>query len=132
SFLDLPSELRNQVYELCLLHQGPIEYPFDEYYPVHGLTSGLLRVNKTLHHEASSFLYAHNCFDLSGASHEDVAFFLGKIGYMNASYIQLIIADFPDFRKLEPGNVTLEEDSSDTFSIFQSCCANLRTFTMSL
>ncbi|KAH7418464.1 hypothetical protein BKA64DRAFT_654451 [Cadophora sp. MPI-SDFR-AT-0126] len=131
-FLDLPSELRNLVYELCLLHQGPIKHLFDGYYSIRGLTPGLLRVNKTVHHEASSFLYGQNCFDLSETSHADVTLFLGIIGCLNARYIQHIIIDFPDFHNLEPGNVVLEQDSTDTISIFQSCCPNLRALTMSL
>ncbi|KAG4424960.1 hypothetical protein IFR04_001931 [Cadophora malorum] len=132
SFLDLPSEIRNAIYELCLLHQGPIRGLFAEDHPVHGLTSGLLRVNKAVHREASSFLYAQNCFDLTDAIQEaDVTRLLGKIGCTNAGYIQHIITDFPEFDKLEPENVTLEKNSIDLFRKLKSGCTSLRTLTLS-
>ena len=132
SFLDLPSEIRNAIYELCLLHQGPIRSPFAEDYPVHGLTPGLLQVNKTVHREASSFLYSQNFFDLTDAIHEaDVAWLLGKIGCTNAGYIQHIITVFPEFDKLESEDVTLEQNSIDIFRKLKSGCTSLRTLTLS-
>ncbi|KAK0124552.1 hypothetical protein ONS95_009500 [Cadophora gregata] len=129
SFLDLPSEIRNSVYELCLLQQSPIN-PFDEYYPGSGLTPGVLRVNRQIYREASSFMYAQNIFDLSWVSHKEVASFLERIGRTNAGCIQHIYIDFPDFGNLEAGNITLEDASSDVCANIQSNCANLRTLTM--
>jgi hypothetical protein len=131
NFLKLPSELRNRVYELCLLHQEPIN-PCMVYNRRNGLTTGLLRANKTVHREASSLLYAQNRFDFTMATPEDVASFLRTIGDNNANCIRHICVDFPSFRDLEPGNVTLEEDSDGILANIQSSCANLRTFTTSL
>ncbi|KAG9234216.1 hypothetical protein BJ875DRAFT_510180 [Amylocarpus encephaloides] len=130
-FLDLSSELRNRVYELCFLHQEPID-PWTGYNPRQELTPGLLRANKTIHREASSLFYAQNCFDLCRATPEDIALFLGRIGRVNAEYIQHICVDFPNLRDLEVGNVTFEEDSGDIFATIQSGCAKLRTLKMSL
>ena len=61
TFLDLPSELRNKIYEQLLVQQERIN-PYNER---ESLTPGLLRANKTVYSEASSVLYAQNCFDLT-------------------------------------------------------------------
>jgi hypothetical protein len=131
NFLKLPSELRNRIYELCLLHEEPIN-PWIDYNQRHELTPGLLRANKTIHREASSLLYAQNRFDFTMATPEDVASFLRTIGNNNADCIRHICVDFPSPRNLEPGNVTLEEGSDDILVSIQSSCANLRTLTTSL
>jgi hypothetical protein len=96
------------------------------------LTPGLLRANKTVHHEASSLLYAQNRFDFATATPEDLASFLRTIGDNNANSIRHICVDFPSLRDLEPGNVTLEEGSDGILANIQSACANLRTLTTSL
>lgn len=131
NFLDLPSELRNQVYELCLLHKEPID-PWKDYNPQQELTPGLLRANKTIHHEASSFFYAKNCFNFTMGTHENVALFLGTIGRKNAGCIQHIYVHFPNLRDLELGKVTLDEGSISIFANIQSSCANLSTLITSL
>jgi hypothetical protein len=131
NFLKLPSELRNTVYELCLLHQEPIN-PWIEYNQRQELTLGLLRANKTIHREASSLFYAQNRFDFTIATSKDVASFLGKIGRNNADFIRHVCVNFPKFLYLEPGDVTLEEDSIGIFANIQSGCANLSKLTTSL
>jgi len=131
NFLKLPSELRNRIYELCLLHEEPIN-PWIDYNQRHELTPGLLRANKTIHREASSLLYAQNRFDFTMATPEDVASFLRTIGNNNADCIRHICVDFPSLCDLEPGNVTLEEGSDSILENIQSGCANLRTLTTSL
>jgi hypothetical protein len=129
TFLKLPSELRNRVYELCLLYQEPLD-PWTNYNQRLELTPGLLRANKTVHREASSLLYAQNRFDFTMATPKDVASFLGTIG-RNADYIQHVCINFPNLRDLEPGNVTLEESSISILANFQSGCVNLSTLTTS-
>jgi hypothetical protein len=131
NFLDLPSELRNRVYELCLLHEEPIN-PWIDQIQRQELTPGLLRANKTVHCEASSLLYAQNCFDFAMTTPEDVASFLRTIGNINACCIRHVCVDFPTLRDLEPGNVTLEEDGDSILASIQSGCTNLRTLTTSL
>ncbi|TVY19295.1 hypothetical protein LARI1_G004808 [Lachnellula arida] len=130
NFRDLPSELRNRIYELCLLHQEPID-PWTHHYPRQDLTPGLLLANKTIHREANPLLYAQNRFDFTSAAPEDVASFLGTIGH-NAEYIRHICINFPSLRHLEPGNVALEEGSIGIFAHIQSRCANLSTLTTAL
>jgi hypothetical protein len=131
NFLKLPSELRNSVYELCLLHQEPIS-PWTDYNQRQELTPGLLRANKTVHREASSLFYAQNRFDFTMATPEDVASFLGTIGRNNADCIRHVCVDFPKFSYLEFGDVTLDEGSIGILANIQSGCANLITLTTSL
>lgn len=131
NFLKLPSELRNRVYELCLLNQEPIN-PWMDYNQRQELTPGLLRVNKTVHREASSLFYAQNRFDFTMATADDVASFLETIGYNNAGCIQHLYLNFPNFRYLDPGDVTLEEGSISVLASIQSSCTNLKTLTTSL
>jgi len=131
SFLSLPSELRNGIYELILLHQEPID-PWVNYIRRQELTPGLLRANKAVHREASSLFYAQNRFDFTKGTLEDVASFLEQIGSNNAAYIRHICVDFPRFLYLDPDHVTLEEDSVGILANIQSGCPNLSTLTTSL
>lgn len=130
TFFKLPSELRNTIYELCLLQQEPID-PWTNYNQRPELTPGLLRTNKLIHHEASLLFYAQNRFDFTMATPEDIALFLGIIG-RNANYIQHVYINFPNLRDLEPGNVTLVEGSISIIANIQSSCVNLSTLTTSL
>ena len=131
NFLTLPSELRNRVYKLCVLHQGPLD-PWTNHSQRQELTPGLLRANKAVHREASSMFYAQNRFNFTKATPEDVASFLGTIGQNNADCIQHVRINFPTFRYLDPGDVTIEESSIGILTSIQSGCANLSTLTTSL
>ncbi|KAL8721129.1 MAG: hypothetical protein Q9181_007775 [Wetmoreana brouardii] len=131
NFFSLPPEIRHQIYELVLLHQEPID-PWVKYNRRQELTPGLLRANKTVHRETSLLFYAQNRFDFTMGTHEDVASFLGQIGRKNADYIRHIYANFPELLNLDPGDVTLEDESVGILAKIQSSCANLRTLTTSL
>ena len=128
NFLDLPGELRNRIYELCLLHKEPLAL-WTGFNQRHELSPGLLRANKTLHHEAISLFYAQNRFDFTIATPKRIALFLQTIGRKNAGYIQHLYVDFPKFCYQEPGDVTVSDDSISIFSSIQGSCANLSTLT---
>ncbi|KAK1764239.1 hypothetical protein QBC33DRAFT_457687 [Phialemonium atrogriseum] len=131
-FLSLPSELRNEIYELILLCQEPID-PCDEYNRrQQQLTLGLLRTNKAVHDEASSLFYSRNRFDFTNATPEEVSLFIEKIGSSNAGCIRHILIEFPQFLHLGSDDVTLVEDSASILAIIQSGCANLSTLTTSI
>ncbi|KAI0448899.1 hypothetical protein F5B21DRAFT_518605 [Xylaria acuta] len=129
-FLNLPSELRNGIYELMLVHQEPIIPRFGFFRP--RLTLGLLRASKAIHHEASSVLYGRNRFHFSNCGPEVLASFLEQIGTSNAAYIRRVSIDFPDFLRLSLGRVTLVEDSVGLLGTIQSSCTNLSTLETSL
>lgn len=131
NFFSLPRELRNQIYELVLLHPEDID-PTSRYGQSHGLTPGLLRVNKAFHCEASAMLYAQNRFDFDSEIRGTVAQFLGQIGQANAGSMQHIIIEFPRFQNLKSGDVSLDDDGFGILTDIQNSCINLSTLTTSL
>lgn len=131
NFFSLPRELRDRIYELVLLHQELID-PWVDYDRRQKLTPKFLHVNRTIHREASSLFYAQNRFNFSMGTPEDVASFLGQIGRNNADYIRHICVGFPEFLCLDPGDVTLEDNSVGILANIRSGCANLSTLTTPL
>lgn len=135
NFLSLPSELRNNIYEQLLVLEEPVTLPTKLWLTqsqIQELTPGLLRANKTVHLEASSILYGQNCFDFTICTSEDVASFLEQIGHNNASYIQYIRVEFPEFHYLDLHDITFEDDSVRILAKIQSNCTNLVKLTTSL
>lgn len=69
SILSLPSELRNDIYRLVLLHHEPVHILARRCWfhtnrrQLH--TSGIFRANKSIGHAASTFFYAENRFDFT-------------------------------------------------------------------
>ncbi|KAI1149434.1 hypothetical protein F4825DRAFT_430440 [Nemania diffusa] len=133
SFASLPSELRNEIYELILLHEEPLHplIAFDCFRPRKGLTPGLLRVSKAVHREASSLFYGNNHFNLSYGLPRQAIFFLKRIG-SNAAYIRHLAITFPDFFCLDPGDVTLDKDSVSVLATIKRRCTNLNSLTTAL
>ncbi|KAH8677976.1 hypothetical protein BX600DRAFT_506967 [Xylariales sp. PMI_506] len=79
NFFNLPRELRDQIYELCLVHHEPLR--FDGGYWGQKFGAGLLRTSKTTHHEASALFYSHNHFDFTFTTSEKATSFLETIGH---------------------------------------------------
>ncbi|KAF5648036.1 dynamin family [Fusarium sp. NRRL 52700] len=129
SFLSLSGELRNAIYELILLQSEPID-PWLRYGP--RVLTALFCVSKTVHHEATLLFYSQNRFDFAGRHPEKIASFLQQIGTRNASSIRHIIIDFPEFRHLDPGDVTIDEESIDILGNILSSCTSLSTLRTSL
>jgi hypothetical protein len=129
NFFSLPSELRNKIYELVLLHDEPLD-PCGVYWPSESPT-GLFRVSKTTHREATSFFYAQNCFDLSWSSVEGIDAFFEVIGRTNASYIRHIRINFPSFPNLNTYHNSLDSNSVRILKKLQTNCVKLRTLTTS-
>ncbi|KAJ5240501.1 uncharacterized protein N7469_002092 [Penicillium citrinum] len=124
SFLNLPAELRNEIYKYLLVCRDPIN-PWSK---GNELASNLLSTNTTILHETSSLLYGNNCFDLSSSSPTSVPEFLDTIGLANASNLNCIRIRFPDFRDVGE-EVSLEEESLRTLTKIQEYCTNLKRIT---
>lgn len=124
SFSQLPSELRNTIYELLLLHSEPID-PWHRFRLK--LTTGLFRVCKTVHHESTSLFYSRNRLDLTAAYPKILDLFFEKIGSRNAACVRDVLIRFPEFPNLEPGNVAIDEGSIKMLTTLQSNCTNLNT-----
>lgn len=94
TFLSLPAEIRNMIYDYLLVRENPID-------PIHhrprkfAVNGNILFTNKTIHLESSFMLYARNCFELyqNDDQGEATADFLNVIGD-NAAKIQSIYTDF--------------------------------------
>ncbi|OBT84907.1 hypothetical protein VE02_06542 [Pseudogymnoascus sp. 03VT05] len=135
NFLSLPRELRDKIYELCLLPEEP-NNPWDN--DSNGsddsdegdLSLGLLGANKAINCEARLILYK-NRFDFSLASPEDLSSFLEKIGRKNADCIRYIYVEFPVLHNLELGNVTIDADHTRALDSIQGYCTSLKTLTTS-
>ncbi|KAH7086112.1 hypothetical protein BKA63DRAFT_560723 [Paraphoma chrysanthemicola] len=130
NFFSLPSEVRNAIYGLLLLSDEPFG-PCLVYHSPQNLALGLLRANKTAHHEASSLFYARNRFKFT-STQKNIAMFFDQIGHINASYIRHVYIDFPRFHFLDVGDVTLEDDGDCIITMVQSNCPNLETIKTSL
>ncbi|KAM7212527.1 hypothetical protein V8F06_012108 [Rhypophila decipiens] len=129
SFLSLPSELRNIIYELVVLWEEPIS-PWSWY--DRQFTPGLLCTNKVIHPEASSLLYSQNHFDFTSCTSgidKIILFFFDEICSTNTGYIRHIIIDFP---LINADDITLDENELGVLENLQSRCANLTTLTTSL
>jgi hypothetical protein len=139
NFFTLPRELRDKIYELCLLLDEPInpwdgfcrepDNPWDDLHLYHDLAPGLLGVNKTINSETRFLLY-RNCFDFTTANPEMLSSFLETIGN-NADCIRHVYVNFPSLYNLSPGYVSFGEDDTRIFASIQSSCVNLRTLTTS-
>lgn len=127
NFLNLPSELRNRIYELCLLKREPIWIRSHEH---DKLAIPLFCVNKTVHAEASSFFYAQNQFVFYHSNPEFIIAFLGLIGRKNAGCIRYVHVTF--FSHFKAGAVPLREYQIGVIANIQNGCANLKTLAISL
>ncbi|KAJ5288045.1 hypothetical protein N7478_003731 [Penicillium angulare] len=123
SFLSLPAELRNEIYKYLLVCRNPI----NPWGTGHELASNLLSTNTTILYEASSLLYGNNCFDLTSLSPKLISEFLNAIGLVNASHLQCIRIDFPEFRNFE--DEVSFEDNLHTLAMIQAYCTNLKYIT---
>jgi hypothetical protein len=127
-FLNLPGELRTEIYSLVLLHPDPIR-PWSFSYDT--LNPSLFLVNKSIHHETIPLFYSQNRFTFTYDYSEEIATFLLKIGPNNANSIRHICISFPEFRCLKTGDVSLEYEGVEVLTAIQSGCASLTTLTMS-
>jgi len=129
SFLSLPRELRDQIYELVLLEQRPVKpFPFN----FDRLTPGLFRVNKTIHHETTRLFYSQNRFSTMHGDAEKVAKFFEQIGRKNADSTRHLCIRFPHIEYPDSGNATLDYDTVGILNSIQSNCANLSTLTATI
>lgn len=139
SFLDLPGEIRNEIYKHCLVRDKPIT-PWKG--AKYGLSTEILYLNSQLHHEAVYMLYALNSFNLvrRGADvwdHRVMSWFLGTIGSKNASLLRSIQINYPRVwcYKSETKGRTLmivEDHSRENYQMIQKSCPDLRTIKIPL
>ena len=129
SFLTLPRELRDKIYELCLLREEPVD-PWNYSDSLEELSLGLIVANRAINSEAGPVLYG-NHFDFTTEDPAKVPAFLERIGRNNAAYVRHVIIQFPYLQNLRPGSVSIMENDSLILASIQESCTGLRTLTMS-
>ncbi|KAI4269078.1 MAG: hypothetical protein LQ337_007487 [Flavoplaca oasis] len=140
NFLSLAREMRDQIYELALVLNEPMDLAWDASLG-HDLAPGLLRTNKIIHSEASSIFYSRNHFKLferfinptvplKPYSDPTVSFF-SQIARNNAHQIQHISIAFPNCRGDDAAceEIRLSTESASILARIQTSCLNLRTLT---
>lgn len=113
-FLDLPGELRNEIYKHVVVKKTRVVLRFQRrLYP---LDLNLLLVNKQVYTEASAICFGYNSFDITMLSVPRLETFITKVGATNLSQIKHLEIDFPMITLTDNGTVPIDPDSG-TFSV---------------
>lgn len=133
NFLDLPRELRDLIYQFCLIGKEPVDPWRDWYYqvPSYGLAISLLRVSKAVYREASPVLYSQNIFEFDKRPPDMVDRFLDRIGSINAYQIRHIKVDFPDVYGSLCGHLRLGQGLDCVLWDTRHRCPHVHTVTVS-
>lgn len=133
TFMSLPSELRNQIYQDVLLSENPIVVKAIYGIDMLDINPVLLLANRTIHREASSLLYAQNTFNLSECTQQDGVSFLETIGPENAGRIGRVIINFPGLKfdaSLTPGVSAPDKRDVILIEKIKHSCHSLHTITI--
>lgn len=140
TFLHLPSEIRNIIYEDVLVLKDGQAVRCTSKSSKKGFALGLLIVSRKIHREATSMLYSRNRFHFWAEYPLDKYWFFVGIGSINASYIRHIICPFPmlefqtRFWHLS-GDIGTARPVRKWYTDLETigkCCGRLDTFTMVL
>jgi len=138
-FLDLPSLVREKIYEKVLVVLHPV-YLFQE--PGSSVDAfapdkpprwlALLHTNRQISVEAGAVLYRVNHFELVDITRPQIGVlrsFLDCIGSVNAASLSYLCISFPLVESIdeEPGKLRLKEDSLQCLKVLQEKCTNLST-----
>ncbi|KAH7035929.1 uncharacterized protein B0I36DRAFT_406683 [Microdochium trichocladiopsis] len=130
--LDLPAEIRYQIFYFLLVYHGPIAV-FGSRRIRTRVDAAILSTNKQLHHEASAVLYGQNSFNLDTSETSDEgapAAFLHSIGTRNAGLIRHICITFPHHYARDPDTArwhALRDCDVLTLDVVREVCTGLRT-----
>ncbi|KAK6000832.1 hypothetical protein QM012_003557 [Aureobasidium pullulans] len=108
SFLDLPAEIRNQIYRLTFVSDERLDFAYPNNF---SRSSSFLQTCRQVHEEGRSILYSENTFyfqrrkkeqavrwstDVFEVGYKDIRFFLKSIGLANVSLLRRLIIMFED------------------------------------
>ncbi|KAK8037600.1 hypothetical protein PG991_000946 [Apiospora marii] len=131
-FFSLPRELRDQIYEQCLVCHTRALHPWiPERFrvPRHETTVGLFGASKAVRREAAEVFYSQNLIEFALMKPAEIAGFLQRIG-RNAHHIRRVVVSFPLVRPLpwEPlGHFTIVPHDAAVLDIIRQGCPNLHT-----
>jgi hypothetical protein len=137
SFLDLPAEIRNQIYRLAFVSEEKLDFAHPSNF---SRSSSLLRTCRQVHEEGRSILYSENTFyfqrrkkeqavrwstDVYEIGYKDICFFLRSIGLANVSLLRRLIIMFEDaqpsmnthLKDADERRFTNDDDLMDTLRI---------------
>lgn len=108
SFLDLPAEIRNQIYRLAFVSEEKLDFAYPSNF---SRSSSLLQTCRQVHEEGRSILYSENTFyfqrrkkeqssrwttNVFEIGYKDIRFFLRSIGLANVSLLRRVMIMFED------------------------------------
>lgn len=108
SFLDLPAEIRNQIYRLTFVSGERLDFAYPSNF---SRSSSLLQTCRQVHEEGRSILYSENTFyfqrrkkeqsarwttNVFEIGYKDIRFFLRSIGLANVSLLRRVMIMFED------------------------------------
>lgn len=137
SFLDLPAEIRNQIYRLAFVSEEKLDFA----HPCNfSRSSSLLQTCRQVHEEGRSILYSENTFyfqrrkkeqavpwstNVYEIGYKDIRFFLRSIGLANVSLLRRLIIMFEDaqpsmnthLKDADERRFTNDDDLMDTLRV---------------
>jgi hypothetical protein len=137
SFLDLPAEIRNQIYRLTFVSQEKLDFAYPDNF---SRSSSLLQTCRQVHEEGRTILYSENTFyfqrrkkeravrwttDVYEIGYKDIRFFLRSIGLANVSLLRRLIVMFEDaqpsmnthLKDADERRFTNDDDLMDTLRV---------------
>jgi thermostable 8-oxoguanine DNA glycosylase len=137
SFLDLPAEIRNQIYRLALVSEEKLDFAYPSNF---SRSSSLLQTCRQVHEEGRTILYSENTFyfqrrkkeravrwttDVYEIGYKDIRFFLRSIGLANVSLLRRLIVMFEDaqpsmnthLKDADERRFTNDDDLMDTLRV---------------
>ncbi|KAI4770040.1 hypothetical protein E4T44_14396, partial [Aureobasidium sp. EXF-8845] len=108
SFLNLPAEIRNQIYRLAFVSEEKLDFAYPNNF---SRSSSLLQTCRQVHEEGRTILYSENTFyfrrrkkeravrwttDVYEIGYKDIRSFLRSIGLANVSLLRRLIVMFED------------------------------------
>lgn len=125
-----PPELRNQIYEECLVSHTQALHPWLPHrFPRHKLAVGLFGVSKVIRREAARVFYGQNLIDFTMMKPDEIAGFLKRIG-RNADYIRHLVVSFPRIFQLELqcfGRIRINPKDVAVMAVIRQGCPSLQT-----
>ncbi|KAH6646800.1 hypothetical protein BKA67DRAFT_540285 [Truncatella angustata] len=138
-FLDLPVEIRNNIYRQLLVAKQTLMLFKDRgsevvevFVPGYSFRAlPLLRTNRRVQEEACAILYGSNCFnfvDTTEYQGELLCAFLKAIGVRNASLLTHVSINFPalNLSGIDVAELNVVNGSLWTVKLLQEQCTNLR------
>ncbi|KAE8551779.1 hypothetical protein TMatcc_001763 [Talaromyces marneffei ATCC 18224] len=133
-FLDLPIEIRNNIYKRVLAVPHPL-YIFQDSRSRLEIFApekphqwlGLLFSNRQVSEEARTVLYGNNQFHFMETTPRLLTSFFNVIGYSNAGLLSRLSIKFPTFEisKDRPGEIRIHTDSLQSIQLLQQRCVKL-------